>query len=341
MSRSRKDRQSDASGPICILGLPRSGTTWLGKIFDSHPDTLYRHEPDSGPALRDVPVHAAPDTDPDAARRMQAFLAELPRQRSLKVCGKLPLFAKRHLPGWRGTVHRSSVYSAKAVSSWLRLPVLEPMDPREDEPRPVWKSIESTGRAGLIARADPAARIILLVRHPCGQIDSTLRGEADRRFTDDCPSADDWGIFERLLETPQAQRHGLSLDGLRASSPVERLAWRWLLFNEKAMDELQDLPNAQVVCYESLCERPVAISRELLEFSGLAWDAAVEAFLASSSQRDDGRYYSVNRDPLAAANGWRERLDQETVDRIQAVVAGSAPGSLFEDSFKVTEPEQA
>lgn len=341
MSHTPKNRESEARGPICILGLPRSGTTWLGKIFDSHPETLYRHEPDSGPALRDVPVHAAPDADPDAARCMKDFLADLPLQRSLKVCGKLPLFAKRYLPGWRGTVHRSSVYSAKAVSSWLRLPVLEPIDPRQDRPRPVWKSIESTGRAGVIARADPAARIILLVRHPCGQIDSTLRGEADRRFTDDCPSAEDWGIFERLLETPQAQRRGLSLEGLRASSSAERLAWRWLLFNEKAMDELQDLPNARVVCYESLCERPKEISRELLEFSGLDWDAAVESFLVSSSQRDDGRYYSVNRDPLAAAYGWRQRLDRETVESIQAVVAGSAPGSLFGHSFDVTEPRQA
>lgn len=341
MNRETRPRDAGSAGPICIFGLPRSGTTWLGKIFDSHPDTLYRHEPDSGAALRDVPAHAAPDTDSESARRMEAFLADLPEQRSLKVCGKLPLFPKRHLSGWRGAVHRSSVYSAKLASSWLQLPVLEPVDRKHETPRPVWKSIESTGRAGLVARLDSGIRLVLLVRHPCGQIDSTLRGEADRRFTDDCPSADDWGIFERLMETPQAQRRGLSLDTLRDSSAVERLAWRWLLFNEKAMEELHGLPNARVVRYESLCQRPVEAARDLLEFAGLEWDSAVEAFLARSSQRDDGRYYSVNRDPLAAANGWRERLDQPTIDRIQAVVAGSEPGNLFEHSFAQREREQA
>src|SRR5271154_2625415 len=32
--------------PILIIGYARSGTSWLGKIFDSHPDVMYLHEPD-------------------------------------------------------------------------------------------------------------------------------------------------------------------------------------------------------------------------------------------------------------------------------------------------------
>ena len=35
------------TGNIFIFGVPRSGTTWLAKIFDSHPATLLRHEPDT------------------------------------------------------------------------------------------------------------------------------------------------------------------------------------------------------------------------------------------------------------------------------------------------------
>lgn len=341
MSRHAAASETGTAGPICILGLPRSGTTWLGKIFDSHPGTLYRHEPDSGAALQEVPVGVPPEADPVSARRMNEFLASLSQQRSLKVCGKLPLFDKHYLPGWRGQVHRASVYSAKLAASWLELPVLEPIDTCRRSPRPVWKSIESTGRAGLVAHADPAARVILLVRHPCGQIDSTLRGEAARQFTDDCPSADDWGIFERLLETPQAQRRGLRLENLREKSPIERLAWRWLLFNEKAMEELHGLPNARVVCYESLCARPEAMTRDLFRFAGLEWEPVVESFLASSSKGDDGRYYSVNRDPLVAASGWRSRLDARTVETIRMVVAESAPGQLFEHAFVSMEQEEA
>jgi hypothetical protein len=31
------------SAPILTLGAPRSGTTWLAEIIDSHPDVVYRH----------------------------------------------------------------------------------------------------------------------------------------------------------------------------------------------------------------------------------------------------------------------------------------------------------
>lgn len=30
---------------VCIFGVPRSGTTWLGQLFNSHPAVLYRHQP--------------------------------------------------------------------------------------------------------------------------------------------------------------------------------------------------------------------------------------------------------------------------------------------------------
>jgi hypothetical protein len=32
-----------SSAPIIpLFGMPHSGTTWAGNIFDNHPDTLYR-----------------------------------------------------------------------------------------------------------------------------------------------------------------------------------------------------------------------------------------------------------------------------------------------------------
>ena len=46
-----------------IIGAPRSGTTWLAKVFDSHTGVFYRHEPDqlAGRDFRPVICPGAPD----------------------------------------------------------------------------------------------------------------------------------------------------------------------------------------------------------------------------------------------------------------------------------------
>ena len=41
---------------ILLFGMPRSGTTWIGKIFDSHQDTFYLHEPDSVSPVANLPL---------------------------------------------------------------------------------------------------------------------------------------------------------------------------------------------------------------------------------------------------------------------------------------------
>ena len=43
---------------ILIAGTGRSGSTWLGKLFDSSPRVFYKHEPDnvaSKPWFRGIP----------------------------------------------------------------------------------------------------------------------------------------------------------------------------------------------------------------------------------------------------------------------------------------------
>src|SRR5689334_11827434 len=85
---------------ILVLGGPRSGTTWLAKIFDSHPDVLYRHEPDTvnrDRVLQDVFTDGQIDAHREAARH---YLRQLLQVQTLKTAGSLPLFRKKLLrPG--------------------------------------------------------------------------------------------------------------------------------------------------------------------------------------------------------------------------------------------------
>jgi hypothetical protein len=78
-----------------ILGAPRSGTTWLGKIFDSHPDVLYRNEPDK--QLGDELPFMCRIEDLEGQRYVaRAYLDRLIDIRTLRSAGKLPVFPKNY-----------------------------------------------------------------------------------------------------------------------------------------------------------------------------------------------------------------------------------------------------
>lgn len=78
----------DGARLLLLLSAPRSGSTWLGKIFDSHPDILYKHEPDT--VLRIEPALAR--GTPEALRGYVRALREL---RDLKSAAHTPISTLR------------------------------------------------------------------------------------------------------------------------------------------------------------------------------------------------------------------------------------------------------
>jgi hypothetical protein len=60
--------------------MPCSGTTWIGKTFDSHPNAPYRHEPNSSSALKPMPF-IAPIADSHRHTRVKDSLIPL------SICG--------------------------------------------------------------------------------------------------------------------------------------------------------------------------------------------------------------------------------------------------------------
>ena len=318
--------------PILLFGMPRSGTTWLGKVFDSHPETLYRHEPDSGGSLdAAVPLMPDPVAAETCGEAIRAYVRALPANRSVRVTGKLPLFPKAYQIPLGASARQALLLAAKAAERWVKVPDL-PEFVRSTYPGPVylvWKSIESLGRLGVMARALPDARAIHIIRHPCGYVSSVLGGEAAGFMPGTVSSSEDYGIFRLLLETDAARRHGLTEDHLRSLHPVERLAWRWLLYNEKAMDDLEGLENSRIVLYEDLCRDPVGGYRGLFEFAGLSWADQSHAFVDASTHSERSAYFSVFKDPERAASGWKRKLPDEDQARILGVVAGTRPGALY------------
>ena len=84
----------DACKIIMVMGLPRSGTTWLGKIFDCHPQTFYSHEPDSVHRFRDVPLLVAHEAIEEYRSALLRHVDAIREVRSIRVLGKMPLFGR-------------------------------------------------------------------------------------------------------------------------------------------------------------------------------------------------------------------------------------------------------
>lgn len=316
---------------VLLFGMPRSGTTWIGKIFDSHPDTLYRHEPDSWGLLNAIPLMAPVDEAGAYAAAVRDFCARLPGMKPTKVAASTPIFPKSYRSRLGQQLFRLNVLAAKAVARAFGEQPVQPFIRAADlaRIRVVWKSIESLGRLGVIERALQPCHAIHIARHPCGYVASVLRGESQCRFTGDVAASEDLDLMRLCLDTPAARQHRLTLEGLAAMHPVERLAWRWVLYNAKAMQDIEGRPGCMTLRYEDLCQNPVGVAKQLFDFTRLPWSVQTERFVSQSTARDIGRYYSVVKDPLKAAFRWKSELSPADIDRIFSVVDTTRPGALY------------
>lgn len=329
---------------VFILGLPRSGTTWLAKILDSHPAVLYRHEPDIVERNTAIPTMCDPAQFERYADATQDWLNSLVQTRRLKTAGPFPMFRKSYHSGFQARVRTALIAMLKLAE---QVPATRRIARATDIPdfvdlgsdachRVVVKSISALGRAGLLAAAAPDSRFILMLRHPCAQIDLILRG---RRFEQEGEL--DGTMIASLTGTLQAQCHNLSADKLRALPPIAQLAWSWLIHNEKALDELATAKYFMTVRHEDLAGDPHVKGRELLEFCGLDWCQQTADFIdASRDASGDEGYYDVKRNAEEAMSGWRKRLTPAQVDTIAEIIADGGPGRLF-DFGRTPEPLKA
>jgi hypothetical protein len=324
---------------VMVLGAPRSGTSWLGKIFDSHPDVLYRHEPDLALWERRLPFFIPePDTDTYIAIAAD-YVARLMHTPTLKAAGQLPAFPKNYYAFGARPLRAAMINALRwveAASGSRRMrafPVPDLFRPDHYAPlRIVIKSVSAPGRARVFLDALPGMRLILLLRHPCGQVASTLRGYTQGKFNS--------GVFVRdVLRTPGAQRYRLTEQRLNAACYTEQLAWHWATMNELVLDAMLGHQNAGVVLYEDLCAEPIQAVRDLFSFTGLDWNRQTEDFIRrSTSFGGTERYFGVFRNAVASANRWRTELNEQDQRVIMNVVAETSLGQLWDPPACIEAP---
>jgi hypothetical protein len=318
---------------LLILGAPRSGTSWTAKVFDSHPDVLYRHEPDialNNP--RSFPPVLGRDDILSHLEEARAYLRKLSDTRTVKSVGSRPMFAKSYDNVAVRLLRRAmivSLYMAERVPFAgrfaSRVPVPDMLGKVAHPTHLVMKSVSAGTSAKLFAEALPGCRVVFLVRHPCGQIASVLRGVRLGRLELHV------GIDDFLRAGGQ-EVYGLTNELFAHLPPVEQAAWTWVLQNERILTDLADIHTACIVRHKDLVLAPQARFRELFTFAGLGWSQQTEAFIEhSTSGHANAGYYDVVRKPDEALNRWRHELSAVDRARIHAIVCDTWIGRCWPD----------
>lgn len=327
------DHANGTANCILLFGMPRSGTTWLGKLFDSHPHVLYRHEPDTWSEMHMGPDPASAETQRHV-QQLQRFVRALPQINAVRVAGKRPIFPKAFMSYARYRLIQASTEIARVASRVNpQFPILFHASGDSDpERRVVWKSIQSLAQLGPMLDALEQARGIHILRHPCGYVASVRRGLNTGKFSHGGADSNAYGVVGRIVGTPLGDDLGFDASFesyMRSLTPEERIAWMWVVVNEKAARDCADNERYLCVRYEDICAEPLAGVEDMFAFAGLSMNTQTRDFIAASTgvTRDD--YYSVFKNPQAAAWRWMNELEPAIIDRVSAIAARTDIGARY------------
>lgn len=316
---------------ILLFGMPRSGTTWIGKLFDSHPQTFYLHEPDSVQADYQLPLLLAADDVSKWQPKLSSLINQWLQVKNEKVIASRPFFPKNYMNNVQWRLFQLSAYAGKALSRLGVKSFIHPIRWHQAVPNPiiVWKSIESLGRIGAIATSSEAMAI-QLIRHPCGNIASTFKGESAGQFDGSVTIAEDWDLYQKLLQ--QSGNSQFSLQDVKAMQPEERLTVRWGLINDFALAQIESL-GGTTVKYEDICRNPIDEVNRVFNHVQLDLPDSTMAYIKQSTSGHDDAYYSTQKDPLVSAYSWKKKLSVEQISNIKNMMANFKSGMLYQDDF--------
>lgn len=315
-----------------LVGMPRSGTTWLAKGIDRQKKTIYFHEPDSEEKIN-IP-HLIEDAEVEEhLETVRKYLPGIINNKSLKVVGRLPFYPKDNLSSFSLNINKAKIYFAKIASNLFKKINIKKASitlPKSQDNVIFWKSIESPARLNILAKANPDMPIAYVVRHPCGVINSELRGIRKHEFGDNLPIYQAYGLMEELVYSSVGKSLNFDMAQFKALTPAQRLAVRWLIYNEKALEDVNNNANIKLFIYEDICSNPKAGFKQLYEHLGLKDNGEIEKYVLETTSSETEKYYSIQKDPLHSAMKWQEQLSVEDQQAIKEILKDTRSYQLFE-----------
>lgn len=316
---------------LLIAGTGRSGTTWLGKIIDSNPHLFYKSQPDDCsryPWFRGIPSRLDPTEQND--RFCRPFIQGV-RSAFWSYSANIhnrPDFPKSFLR-WRAWQAYLFALRAWRKISRGRVPIMRIprcLFSRDPNAVPlVIKSVVSNLRLGWIHHHFPDVKILLIVRHAGGYLNSVFEGAREYQWSD-------IGSMKRLESAVipfHRPEHRHYADVVERVTSFERELIYWIVANEAPMLDLAGSPRLKVIVYEELCERPLEVAQDIFRFIGFDFDESTRRFLIQSTAEERPGYHDVYKNPLRAANKWREELDDRQIAIIERYLSHTSLDALW------------
>ncbi len=306
-----------AARGVLVTGLPRSGTSWVGKMLEASGQVVYVNEPLNP---RHPPGRSPGVLDAEVTHRFQYISTEDDERWRRAFAGTLGL---RYGFAAELRQNRSAYDLGRAVkyATAFTLGRLRGRRALLDDPYALFSTGWLTQEMG--------CRAVVLVRDPVAFVGSwrTLG----------------WQIhFHELLEQPLLVRDHLGpyVDRMRAlvGSPdwLARSCLLWEMAYDVVDRAFRHLPGVRLVSYESLVEDPLTRFAEVYDGLGLTWSAgAADRVRAATTERDDATRGAMRWSlrgglsrtafrPMGAAtalSSYRSRLTPEEIDRVRELTA--------------------
>ncbi len=328
-----------------LLGLQRSGSTWLTNIFDAHERSWVFMEPfapdygifpefpetnffldESSPGLERVLRELMPKRLVHFKKLLSQRSVENARWfRAERSLVKLALSRRRWLP--------ASVVGRVRKTELLNLNRMDESAPLVDKvARPdawVIKELRLAGKVRLLNHAFPEARFVALVRHPCANVQAIASWFERGRLRELRKDLDTF--VPKISAQRVGERYGDQLAACRSGSELHRIALYWRVHNEALVDALVGLPNALIVTYEELASAPLPTVSRILDFCGLPSSEAVVRYVRESSTTPltGGGLITTLRDSATHYRAWEKKVSTELREATQLMVADSPLMSRF------------
>jgi len=314
-----------ATSRILVVGLPRSGTSWVGRALSAGDDTGYVSEPDNEDGfayavrakrgLGYLPAIAPGQRPSPSYQSLWAAVLgprAIPQKQRHRVSRRLHRSARG-----ASSVHDASTWPIHRRAALAAAAAVSAPGPTPPKARVVVKSVYAALALRWI-RAEFSPAVVIVVRDALNTVSSW------RTLGWGPPLADHPLFADR--SPPEVARAlariapGVGLpDPPSADSTPRRLTWELSALLAVMLDETRrDDGRLVVVSHAALCAGPHRAFRGVLDALGVAWDPAIDAYLDRSDQPGESTY-GTTRVAAEEPGRWRTRLSAADAGAIRDV----------------------